>query len=584
MKKTIALTIVLLLLLSGFEGLGYGSGLQIDPAHIIRDTIISYFPAVKGLIEETEGGYVRLHIDSSIDLNTGTRLSVFRESGMIYHPVTKEPLGRAETPVGRIEVIRKEGRSYLCSIIKGDIRKGDIARITSSKIKLAFFQKRGSDWQLSQSLYNALKESNRFEILETFTKTFKPERLSRISKELGAEVLLLMSTPIEDGKRFFNVELYWTDDAVRFARIHEPAGDESMKLLVPEGGFLSFSPVDTEPWGSYDLGTGELIAMGDVDGDGSKEIVVSDGRNIKIYIFKDGPREVWRIGGRSGERHLSIDILDLNGNGRGEIFVTSITGMESGLTRDESSFSPAGTGSIKSFIIEYSHDEGYKRIREDMPYFFRVVNDRLLMQGFSRNNIFNGPVYEVLWEGGEYRPAKPIELPEGVNIYGFAYIQWRNNGDTYLLSFDPEGYLILYKGGEEIWRSGESFGRFYLTFERTTHSVSKPVEKWSIKGRLPIIKTERGQEAIVIKKNPVLSNVPGLGYSDFSVYLLWWNGDGLEESLVMRNLPGIATDYLLSDDELFIIAKGSLFSFVKNAFAGKFSRGSKLYYYRFIEQ
>jgi hypothetical protein len=584
MKHIIFLIIITLSLVVKVEISGAKTKPLTDPINTVRDIILSYFPPVKGVIKDVKDGYVRVQIESDVNLHKGTRLFVYRKAEVFYHPLTKEPLGRSEVPVGRIEVIRKEEGFYLCSKVRGDIKDGDVARITSSRIKLAFFQRRRSDWLLSQSFYDSLKESGRFEILETYTKTYEPEGLSKISRGLGAEAFLLLSTPLRDGKRFLNVDLYWTEDIVLFTRVHEPVSADSIDSLLPGGGFLSFGAVDTEPWGSYDIETGELIAMGDVDGNGSEELVVSDGTKIRIYSFKDEPREIWTINGKAGERHLSVDILDMNENGRGEIFVTSITGVESTITRDESEFKSAGPGSINSFVIEYEPGGGYKRIKEGMPYFFRVVNDRLLMQGFSMNDIFSGAVYEGQWKNGEYKLDKPLKLPDGVDIYGFAYIDWRNNGDTYLLSFDTEGYLILYKAGEVVWRSKESFGRFYLTFERATHSITTPIKKWCTKGRLVTLRTDRGQESIVLKKNPVLSNVPGLGYSDFSVYSLWWDGDVMEENLIMGALSGTPTDYLLKGDELFIIARGSLFSFIKKAFSGEFSRGSKLYYYKFIKR
>ncbi len=584
MRRTIFLIILTLSLSVGVVI----SEAEIEPPkgsiHAVRDAILSYFPSVKGVVKGVEDDYVKVYIESGVTLKKGTRLSVFREGEPFYHPVTKEPLGRSEIPIGRIEVVHKENEFYICSRIRGDIKQGDMARITSSRIKLAFFQERDSEWVISEAFYNSLKDSNRFEILEAYTKEHEPERLSEIARGLGAEVMLILSTPSKAGKRSLYVNLYWTADAGLFAELEEPISTEFAGPLMSEEDFLAFGSVDTEPWGSYDIDAGELIAMGDVDGNGSKELVVSDGTNIRIYSIKEEPREIWFIKGHAYERHLSIDVLDLNKNGRGEIFVTSITGMEDTLTVEDSRFKSISTGNISSFIIEYDPDVGYKRVKEGLPYFFRVFNNRLLMQGFDTNNIFSGPVYEGYLKDGEYLPDKPLKLPNGVDIYGFTYVDWKNNGDTYLLSFDTEGDLNLYKAGELIWKSSESYGRFYLTFEMATQSLANPVKKWSVKGRLVPIRTEKGQEVIVIKKNPVLSKVPGLGYADAEVYSLWWDGDMMEKSLIIDDLSGTITDYLLDGKEIFLIARGGLFSFLKKAVSGEFSRGSRLYYYRFTER
>jgi len=555
------------------------------PVAAVRDGVLSYFPPVKGVVREVSGGYVGVYVGPGVELQKGARLSVFREDGPFYHPVTKEPLGMIEVPVGRIEVVERRADLYVCSRIRGDIRAGDIARITSSRIKLAFFQQRRAEWAISEEFYGLLRGSGRFEILEAYTKTFEPRRLLDIARDLGAEVMLILDTPLKGGERFLEARLYWVEDGRLFAHLREPVDRGPSWASTPRMEGLDLGPIDTEPWGNYDIGTGELIAMGDVDGDGSDELIVSDGTDIMIYTFKDEPRRIWSIEGRAGERHLSIDALDMNNNGRAEIFVTSIKGSEGMLTGDESSFSLPDTGSLSSFIIEYLPGEGYRRIKEEVPYFFRVVNGRLLMQGFSRNEIFSGPVYEARWKDGEYRPDRPLSsLPEGINIYGFTYIDWRGNGDRYLLSFDTDGYLNLYRAGERVWRSKESYGRFYLTFEQTASSIVNPVKRWSIKGRLITIRTDKGEECIVIKKNPVLSVAPGLGYRDFNVYSLWWDGDVMERRLIMGNLSGTPTDYLLRGDDLFIIAHGGLFSFVRNALSGDFSRGTRLYYYKFTRR
>lgn len=581
MKRIVYLLLVLNLL--------FGAGISgaetvpsIDPIQTLRDTILSYFPSVSGEVRSVQDRYVDIRIESDLLLKKGTRLSVFREGEPFYHPVTKDVIGKTEIFIGKIEVIEKQDGSYRCSIINGDIKEGDRVRITSSRIKLAFFQDRNADWTFSEGFYKSLKDTNRFEIIDAYTKDYEPRRLSEIAKGLNADVMLMFSTPVKDGNRFLNVKLYWVDSINILNETEVTSGaiesSKDMKALI------TINPFDTEPWGSYDIERGELIAVGDVDGDGFRELIVSDGRDIRVYSIKDEPKEVWFIKGHSHQRILSIDVLDLNNNGRAEIFVTSISGMEGTIAVDESRFKSASIGAISSFVIEYDPTEGYRRIKEGLPYFFRVSNGRLLMQGFNPDEIFAGYVYEGIWRNGEYITGEPLKLPDGIDIYDFTFVDWKGNGDIYLISFDDDGYLRLYKGGELIWGGKSSYGRPYLTFEVQTHSVVNPVKKWSIKNRLVPIRTERGQEIIVVKRNPLVSRIPGLGYSDADVYAIWWNGEIMEERLIVDELAGAITDYYLEGNELFLIARGGIFSFLRKAVKGDFSKGSRLYYYKFIER
>jgi hypothetical protein len=482
--------------------------------------------------------------------------------------VTKELIGKIEEPVGRIEVetTKPENGLYPCRIIRGDIKPDDIVRITSSRIKLAFFQERNSDWALSELFYESLKDSDRFDILETYTSTYEPEKLSELSKKLDAEAFLILSTPSKEEKRFLSVRLFWTEDTKIFAKIEEPVSPELFKALTPAEEFISAALAEAEPWGSYRLAGGELIAMGDVDGNGLSELVVSDGNNIRIYSFKEEPRELWVIKGSPKQRHLSIDILDLNNNGRSEIFVTSLIGEDK----------------MSSFVVEYDLSQGYTKIWGEAPYFLRVLGKVLLMQRFDSFEIFSGPVYRGEWRDGYYLPSEALKLPQGVNIYGFTFVDWQKKGSPQLITFDDAGYLNLYDvDGHLVWKSNGAYGKFNLSFKRKTYSVVNPIEEWFIRDKLFSVNTERGQEVIVIKKIPVLKGVPGLGVKEVQVYSLWWDGTTMEEELIVKGISGAITDYWLEKNKLFLIAKGNFFTFIKKITSGEFSKGSILYYYNF---
>jgi hypothetical protein len=539
----------------------------------LRDEVLSYFYPLSGEIISVEDGVVKVSLrgEGAITIKKGMRFSVFRKGIPFYHPTTRELIGRIEDFVGRIEIkeeVAHEGL-YLCRIIKGDIKSGDIVRITSSKIKLAFFQEKKSEWELSEAFYESLKDSGRFEILESYTSTYEPKKLSELSRELGAEAFLIFSTPSKKEKRFLNVRLYWAEDAKIFAEIEKVVSPELVKALIPEREFISIELTETEPWGSYELVEGELIAMGDIDGNSIKELVVSDGNNIRIYSMKEEPQEIWFIKGSPQERHLSVDILDLNHNGRAEIFITSL------IKEDK----------MGSFVIEYDPSQGYKRIWDNAPYFLRVIGKTLLMQRFTPFEIFSGPVYKGVWREGSYYPGKVLRLPEMVNIYGFTFVDWQNKGHPHLITFDDDGYLNLYDdNGQLIWKSENTFGKFNLSFKRKTYSVVNPVEEWFIRGRLISVNTEQGQRVIVVKKIPILPKVPGLGTKKAEVYSLWWDGETMNEELVLSGISGAITDYWVEKNKLFLIAKGGVFTFIKKAISGNFSKGSILYYYNFIEK
>jgi hypothetical protein len=383
-----------------------------------------------------------------------------------------------------------------------------------------------------------------------------------------------------------NVKLYWAEDAKVFGEISKEADKEVMVSFAPEEEFIARTFEDTEPWRRYVLPGGQLIAMGDIDDNGISEIVISDGRNIRIYSAGEDIQELWNIQGEGEGDHLSLDVFDVNGNGRSEIFVTSVVNAGDMNTSDgiiaHGKDSYSGGFRVNSFVLEYDPSEGYKRIEENMPYFLRVSGETLLMQSFHGNNIFDGPVYQGEWEDMHYKPAEPLEIPDKVNIYGFTFVDWKNEGQVDLITYNEKGYLNLYdNNGNLKWESDESFGPFVFRFESSTVSATGSTVKWSVRSRLSIVRTERGLEVIAVNREPVLRNVPGLGTYKADIYSLWWDGAVMNKELILKDVAGAVTDQWIQGRELFLLAKGGIYSFIGNLTEGEFSRGSILYYYNF---
>lgn len=553
-----------------------------NPVYTVRDSVLSYFLPVNGTVMSIKKGQAKVNFSAGEELKKGMRFSVYRKGVPFSHPVTKEIVGSTEEFAGRIEIIKALAGSgiYLCRVVSGNPKAGDVVRITASKIKLAFFQDKKAEWTISEVFYNALKDSGRFEILDSYTTSYEPDRLSGIARGLGAEAVLIFSTPSDSGSRFLDVKLFWAEDAEMFGEFKEIFSAEIVREFTAEDEFISVNLSGTEPWGSYELVEGELIAEGDVDGDGKGELVVSDGNNIRIYRLSGEPQELWLIKGGVKEKHLSLDVLDLNDNGRAEIFVTSlIDEVRDTDIADSEIVRKAKDNRIGSFVLEYDSSGGYRKIWDRAPYIFRVLGKTLFMQNFRPSSAIAGPVYKGKWKDGNYQTDEPVVLPDGVNIYGFCFVDWQADGHSHVLAFDDYGYLNLYNTGELIWRSKESYGKFDNSFKVNRYSLVNQEEKWYVKGRLVPVKTERGQEVIVVKKEPLLSKVPGLGYKKSEVYALWWDGDLMNKTLVLEGIKGTVTDYLVERDNLFLIARPSLFLHLRKSLSGDFIKKSILYYY-----
>ncbi|MFA5354856.1 MAG: hypothetical protein WC291_11560, partial [Thermodesulfovibrionales bacterium] len=70
----------------------------------LKAETLSFFEPVAAKIISVEGETVRIDRGSAGGLKTGMRLQAFKEGGAFIHPVTKEPLGNVELPLGEVEV------------------------------------------------------------------------------------------------------------------------------------------------------------------------------------------------------------------------------------------------------------------------------------------------------------------------------------------------------------------------------------------------------------------------------------------------------------------------------------------------
>lgn len=549
--------------------------------YMAKDEVLAYFTPVNADVMKVEDQIVSVRLRDEANVRKGMRLSVLREGAPFYHPVTNELIGNAENFVGRIEITGQDAVDglYRGIIISGDVKEGDMARISSSRIKIAFFQDRQADWSVSEAFYGALKDSGRFDFVEAYPPDYSAETFSRLARGLGAEAALLLSTPEKEGKRFINIKLYWAEDAGIAGEIEETVRSTVGTNFLDEE-LISGVFEETRPWSTFSLPGGVLIAMGDVDGDGSDELAVSDGRDIRLYSGKEDFRELRNIKTGGDGTTLSLDILDANNNGRAEIFVTSA--VNPGTINTGEYALPENDVRMKSFVLEYDPAGGFKRISENIPYFMRVLGKTLLMQRYNSSEIFGGPVYEAKWNGSGYEPGVALALPPVANIYGFAFVDWKNEGHSDVMTYDNNGYLCLYDDrGVMKWKSENSYGPFTFSFENRTRSLVHPVVKWSVRGRLAVVKTDRGQEIVAVSREAVLSALPALGSSKAEVYSLWWDGDMMDKKLVMNEIYGSVTDYCVRGGRLFLVARAGLGTFLNRLAQGEFSGSSILFYYNF---
>jgi len=298
--------------------------------------------------------------------------------------------------------------------------------------------------------------------------------------------------------------------------------------------------------------------IGDVNGDGLNEVVMIDSRNVMIYQKKNRDLVlIEKIPGKSGDNYLSVDVADINNNGLKEIIVTNLPG-----------------NSLESFIIEFRNGS-FVPTATKLPWFLRVIESSsvpvLLGQRRGFDTAFSTPIYQIVWEDGQYKEGKKMKIPVGLSVYGLAMDSLTASGSEKIIAIDENDYLNIYSqtdkplvklqafGGSDdhLWRSDDVYGGSNNSIEMTalygTSSINqdRTDKNAYINHRILTYSVGReGKKGIIIVKNisaaaRLFKNVKA--FSSSELYDFEWDGLGLLENWKTRKINGYVADYQLKD-------------------------------------
>jgi hypothetical protein len=530
--------------------------------------ISAYFPKVQGEVTAVQGDRLTLSLGEKNGILPGMVLTLWRDGNDILHPVTKAVIGRSEEEIGSLEVVSvKETTSS--AVMKKQVqapKAGDRARITPRKIAIGILPLHGDRPDIIQGVADRLGELGRFTVLGTDKVTaFLKDRKQRdaaLIKEMGStfkldNVVTVGIYPTE-GKNLVFSRIFATDDARPMDSI------VAMLTLTSKREAFGdvrpfFAPVKDLSGRMPDLPIdARYFAVADLDGDKVPEYVFSNEKKLFIErADKTGWKEVWveTVPGKEKEmQQFRIEVADINGNGKPEIFVTRMLDDR-----------------VSSYAVEF-RDGAYKRIA-DIPGFLRVVRypgrgPVLIGQDYDPETFYKGQPKEYAWSGGAYTAGAAVVLPKDADLYSFVYADF-GEGRPYTISFDNDHRLVVYSGETPVWKSEQR----YLTVETvvikpktgmdavmareaTTQDIASATaasnidksRQMRINGRVIAVDLYgSGRDELVVAKNtpPQL-----LGdYKGGELEVLGWTGVRLEQRWNVKDLAGPVLDIQVSQTE-----------------------------------
>ena len=563
--------------------LGPGSAMAQEAAYgtaaaEIAEKIVQAFPKVEGRVIGLEQERVLVDLGQKDRVIPGLELQVFREGQEFKHPYTGQVLGKLDRDVGRVRIVDVRPNFSLAEVIQQSegtmVQQGDHVRVTAARVILALPNVDVSDVAgantraVTRDLTNALVKTNRFEVMadqriraalqeekvpapDQFTD---PATLQALWKRLRVSAVLLGKLSLMEKGVQWDVQVVSTvrGDSVTLASA-EVRGAAPRPASASERPGSAGIERSADRFGqvvmrSQDLPyRGRAMAAGDLTGDGSVTLAISDGQDVYFYgVGQGGLKELVKIPGYPSDNVIALDAADINKNGVAEIFVTNST--EQGL---------------RSYVLEYRQGK-FTKILTEVALNFRVMTGtdgvpRLYAQQGMRDEPFRGEVREYLWQGNAYLPGQAIvRLPKMFNrLYGFALADLDGDGTEEILVLDHNDYLRIYdRGGSELYRTVDHYGGSETILEYypqgtapNTVSGIEPI-RTMIQGRILVHDIfGDGKRQIVLPQNTASTGYMFRTrmYNRGKVVGAVYDGVGVLPVWESREFPGYLADFALVD-------------------------------------
>lgn len=524
----------------------------------------TFFLTASGTVLSIDGDRVELDLGTAQGVRPALTLTVYRVGEPFRHPLTGVPMASSETILGGAIVEHAEPGRAVARLLEPPsepLRAGDRVRLTADRLPIALAS---TSPAVAARLLLALEETGRFRAkplvfsqpLPSFigapaqaadaTPGARWAAFARDARAQQADYLFVFDVQVRGGLAAGAVAIVETRTGRLVDSVETPLrlrpeeypsdlSDPVLRTLAANSGRAV-----REAQFSY---RAEHAVVGDLDGDGVEELVVSDGHRLRLYRMDergDGLSPTLLAeepSGRPGRRHLALDLADIHGLGRPQLFVTAMAGDR-----------------LDSYVLVWK-DGQLTRVAGEQPYYFRVLRaparpPLLLAQRRGLSAPFAGDVRRMRWTGGTYEEGDAVALPSSVGIYDFTMADLDGDGRDELLYLDRQDHLIAMSvEGRRLGASDVSFGGVESFIEYVPAGITKSSQDAPARARVlarMVVADLDGDgtlEVVVPKNVPLTTRFERLrGYQYGQIYALGWEGDRFVQKWVIPKVEGVIAD------------------------------------------
>ena len=316
-------------------------------------------------------------------------------------------------------------------------------------------------------------------------------------------------------------------------------------------------------WRSQTFNGGVVgMDIGDLDGDGTIEIVAATARQVLVMRKEHHSlRTIASYPGTSADRFLWVSVVDINRDGRAEIFVTNLRRHNQPTAAMDTRDATRGFfEDLSSFALTMAGGK-LQTMGKPVPYFLNGIEfphrGKILLgqeKGHPSDGPFQKDIFEMILKADQVTRSVPANLLKHCNVFNFARADLNNDGSEETIVIDGSNSLIVYNSaGSILWRGNNLFGATTNAFEgKVEDRRYNMVDMYSIPA--PILVTDLNkdgiQEVIVTRSLDTIGKFlpQGMKYFDRGeIVSLSWDNMALVENWKTREVSGMVTSLRIGD-------------------------------------